>query len=609
MNVIEIAAAIEMHRQSVTKYLEMLMVAGQVEMRTFGPAKVYYLSQRLPLSAMLSISSDMIILLDRDLKIINANDAFLARMSAAREDILNKVIGSIYFPLEFQPSIIPFIADAILGKESRIEAVYRKKGKEQFFDVKFLPVVFDDGQPGATVILEDVTGQRRAEREREKILARLKESDQSFRILIHNLRSGVVLVEASGRFSIYNPAYLQIFGFADEDMKGLNIDSPEWNSLLAFDKDGNKQILSGHGIGDNYWDLVPFGAKDTYATILYYEALHCMARIERYVLEHPEWNVPVSESAFNPQMLIDHAADVKSEGNKLFWNPETDRFVPGIDMDGQIHDYGMTSLNMEAIYYDFATAEHAKSILRWLDGERTVDGDTSTGADIYHWRFAPRATTKRNIEFYFWAWSGPETIPWGGQVQDGGAVLGFSYHDLMARLRILGPDDAAARLAEIVKWFDEVQAAGGYRKYYDGTREGTLQGGGTAGGLGLDCEFMESVLVPQVMIDGFMGFEPLADGFELDPKLPSDWPELQIDRIRFHDSVLTIRATKGAIEVTNDAPTDEPCLIRLPDGEWTATYPDDPNARIDLTPSGAFAVDWSKHGGVVFRPAAPALGQ
>ena len=68
---------------------------------------------------------------------------------------------------------------------------------------------------------------------------------------------------------------------------------------------------------------------------------------------------------------------------------------------------------------------------------------------------------------------------------DGGAVFGFSYHDLMARLKVLGPDNAWQRLREIIPWFEEVQAAGGYRKYYDGSREGSLQGGGTAGGLGL----------------------------------------------------------------------------------------------------------------------------
>lgn len=262
MNVIEIAAAIDMHRQSVTKYLEMLVVSGQVEMKAFGPSKVYYLSQRLPLSAMLSISSDMILLLDRDLRIINVNEAFLAHVGAEREQILNREIGAVTFPLEFEPSITPYITDAIGGKEARIEANYRKKGKEYFFTVKFLPVVFDDGQPGATVILEDVSEQKRAERERERMFARLKESEQRFRALIQNLKQGVVLVEASGKFSVYNPAYLELFGVSEEEMENRNVKGPEWNSLEVLDErgrllqPGERPVLRAYATGEPIRNMV-----------------------------------------------------------------------------------------------------------------------------------------------------------------------------------------------------------------------------------------------------------------------------------------------------------------------------------------------------------------
>jgi hypothetical protein len=199
-----------------------------------------------------------------------------------------------------------------------------------------------------------------------------------------------------------------------------------------------------------------------------------------------------------------------------------------------------------------------------------VNSDTSQGADLYHWRFGPRATTKRNIDWYFWGWPDPESIPFGGQVQDGGAVLGFTYHDLMARLKVLGPDNAWHRLREILGWFGEVQAAGGYRKYYDGqTRDGSLQGGGTPGGLGLDHEFFESVLVPQVMLNGFLGFQPAGDGFHLNPRLPSSWPELTIDRIRFHDATLRVRATaRGGIEIQTEGSGEEPLIVRLPEGNY-----------------------------------------
>ncbi|MGN6133017.1 MAG: glycosyl hydrolase family 65 protein, partial [Aureliella sp.] len=80
---------------------------------------------------------------------------------------------------------------------------------------------------------------------------------------------------------------------------------------------------------------------------------------------------------------------------------------------------------------------------------------------------------------------------------------------------------------------------------------GALQGGGTPGGLGLDHEFMESVLVPQVMLFGFLGFKPTPDGYELEPRLPSDWPSLTITGIRFQDQILDITAhADGRVDVS-----------------------------------------------------------
>jgi hypothetical protein len=339
---------------------------------------------------------------------------------------------------------------------------------------------------------------------------------------------------------------------------------------LGKTPEGKKRLLSGHGIGNNYWDLLPFGNLDCYATIQYYDATRHLAALERAIRDHPEWNIPLGVSAFDPEFLEKHAVQVKAEGNRLFWNAQTGRFAACVDADGKMHDYGFTFLNCEAIYYDFATPAHARSILQWLRGERLIAGDTAQGADIYHWRFGPRATTKRNIEWYGWFWSGPETIKWGGQVQDGGAVLGFAYHDLMARLKIVGPDDAWARLQETIRWFEEVQKAGGYRKYYAGNPDVTLQGGGTAGGLGLDFEFFESVLVPQVMLRGFLGFEARPDGFALNPRLPRNWPSLTITRIRLHDSVLNITVTPRTIKVVCLSGPKTEWRIALTGSNWSS---------------------------------------
>lgn len=374
---------------------------------------------------------------------------------------------------------------------------------------------------------------------------------------------------------------------------------------LLYDGQGNKSVLFGHGIGNNYWDLLPFGYEDCYATVRYYGTLQRMIRLEREILKNPQWNIPRGALAFDPAKLERHADAVKEEGNRRFWNEETGRFVPGIDADGDKHDYGLTFLNLEAIYYGFASDEHAGHIMSWISGQRIVEGDTSQGEDIYHWRFGPRATTKRNVSYYGWYWWGADTIPWGRQVQDGGAVLGFTYHDLMSRIRVMGPDNAWGRLREIIEWFDDVISVGTYRDYYE-QAEGTLQGGGTAGGLGLDHEFFESVLVTQVMLEGFLGFQPTGDGFRIEPHLPSDWPGIAIDRIHLHDMILRIVATPESIEVRREGGGSEPLSVYLPQGEWRASFLDRSREAANGSANrresdGAYEIDWGQAATVRFE--------
>jgi len=352
----------------------------------------------------------------------------------------------------------------------------------------------------------------------------------------------------------------------------------EGRSGVRWTQDGKKVVIPGEGIGSNYWDLLPFGGEDALATIYYYDAVLDLAGLEEQIVGHPQWCVATGAEAFNPADLRKHAQEVKDYGTKRFWNKTTGRFGT-VDLEGVLHDYGFTFLNNEAVYYNFATADQAKSIRDWISGRRIVKDDSSKGADIYHWRFGPRSTTQRNIDYYFWGWSKPERIPWGYQVQDGGAVLGFSYHDLMARLMTDGPDDAWKRLQEILLWFDETQIAGGYRAYYKDPARGTMQGANVAGGLGLDKEFFESILVPQVMLYGFLGFSPTADGFAINPRLPKDWPELTITRIHLHGRVLEITARDNTVIVKGSGLATEPLLAELPKG-W----------KLESNPSGLVVV-------------------
>lgn len=363
-------------------------------------------------------------------------------------------------------------------------------------------------------------------------------------------------------------------------------------SGIERNADGSARMIPGRGIGNNYWDLLPFGHKDAYASIRYYDTLRKFAMLERALDRHPEWGLAAGGGRFDPVQLERHAADVKAEGNRVFWNRETGRFVAGPDIHGVRADYGFTFLNTDAIHYGFATDAHAAEIMDWIEGKRIVPGDTSVGTGIYHFRFGPRSTTRRNIDYYFWRWNKADTIPFGGQVQDGGAVLGWSLMDLTSRIRVRGPDNAWSRLQDILRWFEEVQAAGGYREYY--RRQGVgLQGDGTAGGLGMDREFFESMLVPQMMLTGFAGFSPTAEGCRIEPKLPAAFPSLTIDRIHIKGLILSLSIDRNEIILkrlsgtnwfpfTIEAPGYEP----VPAVDWMKTH----EVRMEAITSGSGAL-------------------
>ncbi len=287
----------------------------------------------------------------------------------------------------------------------------------------------------------------------------------------------------------------------------------------------------GHGIGSNYWDLLPFGHRDLYGTAYYLAALRAAAGVEGLLERHPEWGAPAHPHGEHARSLAAQARRVQAEATRAFWDAEAGRFVGTIDVQGRRWDYGFVFANLEALHLGLGGPAEAEQIYAWLDGERLVPGDTSQGRDIYHWRFAPRATTRRNPDWYIWVWEGWR-VPWGQQVQDGGAVLYTSYHDVMNRVRYQGPDRALARLWEILSWYQEVQEAGGYRAYY-ASREGSLQGAGTAGGLGIDAEFVESALVPLVLLYGFLGLEATPRGLEARPRLPSGLPWLGVRNLRY----------------------------------------------------------------------------
>ena len=55
MSITDLSKLSGKNKSTVGRYLDILLISGQVDMRTYGMTKVFTLSQRVPLSAMLQL--------------------------------------------------------------------------------------------------------------------------------------------------------------------------------------------------------------------------------------------------------------------------------------------------------------------------------------------------------------------------------------------------------------------------------------------------------------------------------------------------------------------------------------------------------------------------
>ncbi len=166
MTITDVAKQIGATRNSASKHLEILQIAGKVEVRSIGNAKLYSLAQRVPMSAFLCFTRNLILILDSSLRIVQANDQCLKTLQRTKDELVGLTLEEAALPIVSTPEAIAVI-EGLEREQVVTDLRYRSDGKDLFFQMQAIPTTFDDGEKGATLVLEDITEQKRYVRDME----------------------------------------------------------------------------------------------------------------------------------------------------------------------------------------------------------------------------------------------------------------------------------------------------------------------------------------------------------------------------------------------------------------------------------------------------------
>jgi len=269
----EIAKKLPLNRTSTAKYLNTLLISGQAEMRTFGRAKVFTLSQRVPFSQMLNLSSDLLCVLDQNLVINQVNEPFVRVFGFSRESLVGVPLTRSPFISYLSEKNMSLIQEASRGTEQTNIDRFEVNGLGYFFRIKLIPLVFDQGGQGLAIILEDITELKKYQQhleqlvdqrtheltaaneqlvqeiqERQKSSIALELSEKKYRELVQYANSIIIRINESGLITFFNEFAVKFFGFSEHEIRGKNIigtlipfpDTPGKNA-----SDGIRAFLSG----------------------------------------------------------------------------------------------------------------------------------------------------------------------------------------------------------------------------------------------------------------------------------------------------------------------------------------------------------------------------
>jgi len=181
MTVTDISRKIKINRNSVAKYLDIMRISGHVEMITFGPAKVFFPSRRIPVDNMLNYTSDYILVFDKNFRINTINNSFLEFLEIKREEVIGQNVNETV--LKFFSDNLELsqaINDALEGKKLTKDVDFKKDKQKIYFKIRVIPITFDDGTYGVTLIISNITYHKIAEKA-------LRESQENFRNLLEKI--------------------------------------------------------------------------------------------------------------------------------------------------------------------------------------------------------------------------------------------------------------------------------------------------------------------------------------------------------------------------------------------------------------------------------------
>ena len=160
---------------------------------------------------------EAIVLVDRDARIIRANNEFIGMFGYTLDEVLGQPIDELLAPDALREEAVSITKQVAEGKRATFETVRRRKdGTLVEVSILGTPVEVDGEQVALYGIYRDITARKQIEEE-------LRQSEERYRAVEDSDVIGIGLVDPGETFTFVNPAFADMLGYTQDELMGMNL--------------------------------------------------------------------------------------------------------------------------------------------------------------------------------------------------------------------------------------------------------------------------------------------------------------------------------------------------------------------------------------------------
>lgn len=225
LSISEIARKANISRITATRYLDQMYLSGQVRLFEMGKAKKYLISSETSLHPLCDLSSDFILTLDNDFRILYVNEAYLRFSNLTRNSVIGKRIDALHLDIFASINILNLLQN-FHGKDLEYHTMEVSHDNENFFfDITLAKVRITSLNLAIAIVIKDVTAERRWDKERRFLAS-----------VVASSRDAIIGLAPDFSIKTWNYGAEQIFGYPAEEVIGkpVSILKPGDDSMKPF---------------------------------------------------------------------------------------------------------------------------------------------------------------------------------------------------------------------------------------------------------------------------------------------------------------------------------------------------------------------------------------